>query len=152
MDSGNYAGFWIRFAAFLIDSILIVMVTAPLLTAIYGADYWTLPSGGLEATRSSGNFRFWDFLLTYVLPAVAFIMFWIYRSATPGKMCLRLSIVDANTGGKPSTGQLIGRYLAYYVSMLPLMLGFIWVGLDKRKQGWHDKLASTLVIRARKDD
>jgi uncharacterized RDD family membrane protein YckC len=151
VEGDSYAGFWIRFAAFLIDSILVAMVIAPLLTAIYGADYWALPTGAPEATGSLGKFRFWDFLLTYVLPAVAFIMFWIYRSATPGKMCLRLSIVDANTGGKPSTGQLIGRYLGYYVSMLPLMLGFIWVGLDRRKQGWHDKLAGTLVVRGRKE-
>ncbi len=43
---------------------------------------------------------------------------------------------------------MIGRYFGYYVSILPLMLGIIWVGIDKRKQGWHDKLAGTVVIRA----
>jgi uncharacterized RDD family membrane protein YckC len=57
--------------------------------------------------------------------------------------------VDEKTGGKPSTGQLIGRYLGYYVSILPLMLGIIWVGIDKRKQGFHDKLAGTLVVRSK---
>jgi uncharacterized RDD family membrane protein YckC len=75
------------------------------------------------------------------------IIFWIVKSATPGKILLELSIVDAETGGKPSNGQLIGRYFAYYISVLPLMLGFIWVGFDKRKQGWHDKLAGTVVVR-----
>jgi uncharacterized RDD family membrane protein YckC len=64
-------------------------------------------------------------------------------------MAIGARIVDAKTGGKPSTGQLIGRYLAYYVSIFPLMLGLIWVGIDARKQGWHDKLAGTLVVRAR---
>jgi uncharacterized RDD family membrane protein YckC len=54
---------------------------------------------------------------------------------------------DAKTLGKPSTGQLIGRYLAYYVSTLPLCLGFLWVAFDKRKQGWHDRIAGTLVIK-----
>ena len=44
-------------------------------------------------------------------------------------------------------GQLIGRYLGYYVSILPMMLGIIGVGFDARKQGWHDKLAGTVVIR-----
>jgi uncharacterized RDD family membrane protein YckC len=62
-------------------------------------------------------------------------------------MALKLTIVDARTGGKPTTGQLIGRYLGYYVSMLPLFLGIIWVGIDKRKQGFHDKLAGTVVVR-----
>jgi uncharacterized RDD family membrane protein YckC len=55
--------------------------------------------------------------------------------------------VDAKTGGKPSTGQFIGRYLCYYLSSLLLGLGFIWVAFDSRKQGWHDKLAGTLVVR-----
>ena len=89
----------------------------------------------------------WDLLLNYILPAVAVVLFWIYKSATPGKMVLKLRIVDARTGGKPSVGQLVGRYLAYYISIIPLMLGIIWVGIDKRKQGWHDKLAGTLVIK-----
>ena len=59
-------------------------------------------------------------------------------------------IVDAKTGDKPSTGQLIGRYFAYYVSVIPLFLGMVWVAFDPRKQGWHDKLAGTVVVRAKK--
>lgn len=133
-----YAGFWIRVGASIIDSILILLVIAPILTAIYGREYWVSESF-IQGT--------WDVLLNYILPAIAIVIFWIYRSATPGKMVLGLTIVDATTGGKPSTGQFIGRYLGYYVSTIPLLLGFIWVGIDKRKQGWHDKLAGTVVIR-----
>ena len=90
--------------------------------------------------------------MNYILPAVAVITFWIYKSATPGKMAPNLTIVDAKTGGKPSTGQLIGRYFGYYVSIIPLFLGLIWVGIDKRKQGFHDKLAGTVVIRRTKPE
>ena len=72
-----------------------------------------------------------------------------YRQATPGKMAIGAKIVDAKTGGNASTGQLIGRYFAYYVSILPLMLGIIWVGIDPKKQGFHDKLAGTMVVRSR---
>jgi uncharacterized RDD family membrane protein YckC len=133
-----YAGFWIRVGASIIDSILILLVIAPILTAIYGREYWVSESF-IQGT--------WDVLLNYILPAIAIVIFWIYRSATPGKMVLGLTIVDATTGGKPSTGQFIGRYLGYYVSTIPLLLGLIWVGIDKRKQGWHDKLAGTVVIR-----
>lgn len=138
MHDMEYAGFWIRTAASLIDTILMLIIIYPLLFAIYGNDYLL-----------SGSFiqGFWDVMLNYILPAIAVILFWIYKSATPGKMVLSLSIVDARTGGKPSTGQMIGRYLAYYISMIPLLLGFIWVGIDKRKQGWHDKLAGTVVIQ-----
>ena len=136
----EYAGFWIRVGASLIDTLLLLIVTGPILTMIYGQSYW---AG--ESTIQG----FWDALFSYVLPAVAVIIFWIYKSATPGKMALRLKIVDANTGQKPSTGQLIGRYLGYYVSAFLLCLGFIWVGIDKRKQGFHDKLARTVVVRDR---
>jgi uncharacterized RDD family membrane protein YckC len=80
------------------------------------------------------------------MPAIAVIVFWKTRSATPGKMAISAKIVDAKTGGKPSTGQLVARYFAYLVSMLPLMLGFIWIGIDRRKQGFHDKIAGTVVV------
>ena len=136
----KYAGFWIRLFASFIDSILIMLLAAPLLTAIYGQDYW------MDPTQSNTAI---DALINYLLPALVIILFWIYRSATPGKMILNIAIVDANTGGKPSTGQFIGRYLGYYLSMLPLLLGFFWVAFDKRKQGFHDKLAGTLVIHTK---
>lgn len=141
MNESEYAGFWIRTAASIIDSVLIMIIVLPLLSMIYGAEYW---SGG------SFFYGFWDLMLNYILPAAVVIVFWIYKSATPGKMMLGLKIADAKTGGTASTGQLIGRYFAYYVSIIPLFLGFIWVGIDKRKQGWHDKLAGTIVVRESK--
>jgi uncharacterized RDD family membrane protein YckC len=61
-------------------------------------------------------------------------------------MAISAKIVDAQTGGAPSTARLVVRYFAYIVSMLPLFLGFIWIGIDRRKQGFHDKLAGTVVI------
>lgn len=134
----EYAGFWLRTGAAIVDTVLIMLVIIPLLTAIYGTDYW------LGESYYSGV---WDILINYVFPAIAIVLFWIYKSATPGKMVLKLRILDAKTGGKASTGQLIGRYLGYYVSTIPLFLGIIWVAFDKRKQGWHDKLAGTVVVR-----
>ena len=88
-----------------------------------------------------------DFLLTWAFPAVAVITFWVLKSATPGKMAFSAVIVDARTGGKLSVAQCVGRYFAYIPATLLLLLGLIWVGIDKRKQGWHDKLACTVVIR-----
>jgi len=134
----EYAGFWIRAAASVIDTILLLLLTWPLLAMIYGPDAWQA-----EAVPTGIGYN----LINYVLPALAVIAFWIYKSATPGKMIFGLVIVDAKTGGIPSKGQLIGRYFAYYASIIPLFLGFIWVGFDKRKQGFHDKLASTVVVR-----
>ena len=133
----RYAGFWIRTGAAIIDSLLVLMVVMPLLTSIYGTDYW------LTEVNMQGPL---DALINYVLPAVAVILFWVYKSATPGKMLTKLKIVDARTLGHPTTPQFVGRYLGYYLATLPLLLGIIWVAFDKRKQGWHDKLAGTVVI------
>ena len=143
MNEQEYVGFWIRTGAVIIDTILMLIIILPMLTAIYGKDYWV---------SQSFIQGFWDVVFNYMLPAIAVILFWIYKSATPGKMATKLTIVDAKTGGKPSTGQFIGRYLGYYVSMIPFFLGFIWVGIDKRKQGWHDKLAGTVVIRSNQSE
>ncbi len=62
-------------------------------------------------------------------------------------MAISALIVDDVTGDKPSVGQLIGRYFAYFISTLPFGLGFFWVAFDSKKQGWHDKLAGTVVVR-----
>lgn len=138
MDNLAYAGFWVRVGASLVDTLLMLIVIFPILTMIYGQEYWLSESFMLGT---------WDFLFNYIFPAIAVILFWSYKSATPGKMAFKLSIVDAKTGEKPTTGQLVGRYFAYYASIIPLLLGLFWVGIDKRKQGWHDKLAGTVVIR-----
>jgi uncharacterized RDD family membrane protein YckC len=84
-----------------------------------------------------------------VLPAVAIVLFWLYRQATPGKMAVSARVVDAKTGGPLGVGQSIVRYLGYFVSTIPFCLGLLWVAFDARKQGWHDKLAGTVVIRKR---
>lgn len=138
MNGQSYAGFWIRTGASIIDTILMLMIIVPILTAIYGSEYW-VDEAYVEGT--------WDVVLNYLFPAIAVITFWAYKSATPGKMITNLKIVDARTGGKPSTGKFILRYLCYYVSTIPLLIGLIWVGIDDRKQGWHDKLAGTLVVK-----
>ena len=136
----EYAGFWVRVGAAIIDTILLMVITLPLLIAIYGWSYFDPESTGFIAGPM-------DFLISWVFPAIAVIAFWIVKQATPGKMAISARIVDATTGANPSAGQLIGRYFAYFVSIIPLGLGIFWVAFDGRKQGWHDKLAGTVVVR-----
>ena len=79
------------------------------------------------------------------------LAFWIYKGATPGKMVVSARIVDATDRGGPMTkGQAVLRYAGYFVSLLPLGLGYLWVAFDRRKQGWHDKIAGTVVVRGRR--
>ena len=142
----EFVGFWLRFVAFIIDSIWAMIVVGVILAVLLGQpdlDMDTVvrdPAGSLVAL--SGRL-----LIDLLLIGAAFVLFWIFRSATPGKLLFSAVIVDAKTLGKPSTGQFVVRYLGYFVSTFGLMLGFLWIAFDKRKQGWHDKLAGTVVIR-----
>ncbi len=135
------AGFWLRTGASLVDIILIVGITYPILYGVYGAEYFDAENNGFVAGPL-------DFMLTWVAPAIATLWFWRAKQATPGKLVFSLRVVDAGTGETMSMGQSIIRYIAYFASLIPMCVGFIWVAIDARNQGWHDKLAKTIVIRA----
>lgn len=164
MQAGEtYAGFWIRFAAFIVDSIAITLVISPLaallirrpdasdsLTALLQAE--SLAALLWQVIQLLQPSSVGDALLNIGLPAVGVVLFWIYRSATPGKMATRTRIEDAASGAPPSTRQCVVRYLGYFVSIFGLGLGFLWIAWDRRKQGWHDKLANTVVIRLSSSD
>ena len=136
----EYVGFWLRVWASLIDTALVVAITLPILALVYGRRYFL--SGSLVHGPA-------DIVISYVLPALAIMVLWHTKSATPGKMAIGAKVVDARTGAAPSAAQCVIRYLGYFVSMLPLFLGMLWVGIDAKKQGWHDKLAGTVVVRRR---
>lgn len=129
--SQTYAGFWPRFGATILDTMITLVISVPIMMMVQGS-------------AAAGPA---DFLLNWVAPTIYTIVFWTVKQATPGKMVLSLRIVDATTGSAPSLGQYVGRYFAYFLSLIPLGLGFIWVAFDGRGQGWHDKLAGTVVVR-----
>jgi len=122
--------------AFLIDWLIVVVIAMPVIVLAFGADYYSL-----DPVRRSGD------LLIALAVGVAIVSFWRYFGATPGKLAVGVKIVDARTGGAPPTGRLVVRLLCYLVSALPLYLGFLWIALDRRKQGWHDKIAGTVVVQ-----
>lgn len=136
----QYGGFWRRVAASIIDLGLATIIALPVLVSVYGLNYYA-------PTHTAGPL---DLLLILVAPAIAVILFWIFTQASPGKIAMSLRIVDAVTGKKPTTGQFIRRYLGYYLSALALFLGFLYVAVDPRKQGLHDKLAGTVVVTAKR--
>lgn len=137
----EYVGFWLRVWASLIDSVLIFLLLIGVVSVLYGRTYWTSTSVAVEGPV--------NLLLGYGMPALVVLLFWLARQATPGKMAIRARIVDATTGGKPGTFQLVLRYVGYFISTIPFGLGLLWVGFDARKQGWHDKIAGTVVVRPR---
>lgn len=134
----EYVGFWPRFGAAMIDLLLQLAITLPLTYVIYGRV--TAPPG--RWFMGPG-----DVLVNLVLPAVMVIALWIHLGATPGKMAMSARIVDADTGAPLTTTQSVIRYVGYFVSMIPFGVGYLWVAFDRRKQGWHDKMANSVVVR-----
>ncbi|XID75808.1 RDD family protein [Alkanindiges sp. WGS2144] len=137
----EYAGFWVRVAASLIDSVLILLVTVPLLVLWYGFDvYW-------QAAQHGDFLGLGEALISWVLPFTATIWFWLKMQGTPGKMLFSLKVLDEKTGKPLTLSQSLIRYAGYFVSTIVLFLGFIWIAFDTKKQGWHDKMASSVVVR-----
>ena len=119
----EYMGFWVRFAAALIDAVITGVVAAIIGAAI-----------GIPFLGSAIS------LLYYIL-------FTGLRGQTPGKMVMHIQVVDAN-GNIPSWGQVIMRELiGKLISGIVLLLGYFWVAWDPRKRGWHDYLGRTFVVR-----
>lgn len=138
-QSFEYVGFWARAIASLVDMLVLVIVTWPLLLLFYDVN---TPITTREMATDTAYI-----VISYVLPTVAIIALWLKYRATPGKMLFKAEVVDAQSLGAMSVGQSVLRYFAYVASWLPLFIGFVWVAFDDRKQGWHDKIAGTLVIR-----
>lgn len=150
----EYVSFNGRVLASAIDSLLSIILIAPVLQI--ASKFFDLSGGYIEPTTvymtndeavemimaTLPSF----FLQTFVFAAVV-IIFWIYRAATPGKMLLNMKIVDAKTHQAPTKMQCFVRYIGYFVSLIPLCLGFVWIYFDKKGQGFHDKMAGTIVIK-----
>ena len=132
----NYKGFWIRLVAFVIDLALLAIVRV------------FMQKMGVDFTSMMDSLGY-VFTLIFVVLIVRFIItffFWRMFSATPGKMIIGAKIADAETGGKPTALQFVKRYIGYFISLNPFLLGFLWSGWDKNKQAIHDKFAGTVVI------
>ncbi|GFP19667.1 hypothetical protein HKBW3S03_01172 [Candidatus Hakubella thermalkaliphila] len=92
-------------------------------------------------------------VLAFVLPIAYFVWFLslLPKGLTPGKLILGLRVVDHQTGAIPGFGrmslrEIVGRFL----SGLFFGLGYFWALFDKNAQAWHDKLAGTVVLKARR--
>ena len=83
-------------------------------------------------------------VLSFLLAGLYFVAFWTLIGRTPGMLLLGMKIVTGDGRRSGFVGSLI-RYIGDFVSATCLCLGSTWIGIDARKQGWHDKLAGTFV-------
>ncbi len=135
VDPLVYAGFWRRLFATLIDFVLLLTLLIPIYLLIQG-----LP---LTVSFVANH---WVFNLLWF---VSLIAFWSSTGASPGKRLLNCKVVKINKDNSISNLTVITavlRALAYIVSALPIYFGFFWIGIDKKKRGFHDMLLHTAVI------
>jgi uncharacterized RDD family membrane protein YckC len=143
-DLTDYAGFWIRVGANVLDLLILAALNQMALLATGGWDVFTAGPVLGSASFSLGTTAI---AVGGILPPIVIISCWIALGASPGKLLLGLRIVDEPTGGRPSAWQCIGRYVMALVSVLCVGLGYFYIAIDQRKQGWHDKIVRTLVVR-----
>jgi uncharacterized RDD family membrane protein YckC len=136
----HYAGFWIRLVAFILDAIVLAVIAAAL-GPLAG-------TGAVVQTGTQVAVNYQASGLQTLIGLVYFIGFWAWRGQTPGMIPLNLRVVMADTGQKPDVVRALLRYVGLIISFVVIFLGVIWVAFDARKQGWHDKIASTVVVRA----
>ncbi len=147
----DYAGFWLRLVALAIDGAILFALSwlfNGVLALAFGRGWM-----GVDAATASGDagaYWFFAILIPFLMITAYFIGFWRWRGQTPGKLALGITIVRFN-GDPLSWGGAVMRFLGYIISAMPIVIpvGFIWVAFDARRQGLHDKLAETYVIRGR---
>ena len=128
----GYGGFWVRFLAYLVDSVIFFTLLVAL--AAGAAFLGDLGATVITAAAIVGPLLYWG-----LMQASA-------RQATFGKALLGMKVTDAD-GQRLSLGRSLARELAKYVSAIPMMLGFVLAAFTGRKQALHDMIASTTVLR-----
>lgn len=134
MAGWHYAGFWVRFLAFLIDGILLGIVTAPF------APQFTSTGTTLQI-NAGGN------AIGTIVGLIYFVALWSWRGQTVGMMPFNMKVVSVADGKNIDVMRALLRYVGFIIAAIPLLIGLIWAAFDSRKQGWHDKIAGTVVIR-----
>lgn len=134
----EYAGFWRRFMAHVIDTLLIILFISIPATILFGGSA-PIELGVIPKISTQD-------IIGQLVMAGFIIAFWVRYLGTPGKMAMKVRIVHEDTRLPLSIAQASWRFVAYLISTIPFGLGFIWIAFDSRKQGWHDKLAKSVVI------
>jgi uncharacterized RDD family membrane protein YckC len=145
----QYAGFWIRVVASLIDSIIVGVVNTIIRLGVLGSvagvtDFSSDPASIFAAAGAVGMLA----LIGMVLASCYEGIFVAQMGATPGKMALGMKVVRPD-GSRVDLGRAFGRYFAKLLSMLILFIGYIMVAFDSEKRGLHDMICDTRVVRQR---
>jgi uncharacterized RDD family membrane protein YckC len=155
----RYGGFWLRFVAYFIDSIIVGIplgILATILMALMGGSMVALTRLGAnptpEETLAAVMPMFGAMAMLGLLSTVVYCsyeaFFLVKYGATPGKMAMGLKVVRPDGSGI-QVGRAIGRYFSKVLSGLIMYIGFIMIGFDAEKRALHDMICDTRVIKTR---
>ncbi len=143
------AGFFSRFEAFVIDLVILCivqLVASTFIQTIIRFFRLTGLVGRLQTLLDNATFDIVVGSALFLLFVIGyFSFFWSLVGYTPGKALLGLKVVKMD-GAKLSFFRSLLRFFAYWISAIPLFIGFFWVLWDPKRQGWHDKIAGTQVL------
>lgn len=151
----DYAGFWLRFIAYIIDGIIISFVEFLMVLPLLG-----FLGFNVAVDPNLLQDDDWNVMIPMILSAILglslsiFLITWLYyalmesstRQATVGKMAVGIIVTDA-VGNRISFAIASLRYFGKILSGAIFMIGYIMAGFTARKQALHDIIANTLVIR-----
>lgn len=148
----TYAGFWKRFAAYIIDKLIIGVVTVVIFVPLLAMIGLSAISHETYGEESAGLLLFALFSAYLSTIAVVMVGEWLYfsimesrKGATIGKMALGIKVTDMG-GNMVTFGRATGRYFGKILSSLTLCIGYIMAGFSQQKQALHDIIAKTLVV------
>lgn len=150
-EEDRYAGLVSRATAFMLDLILILLVNTVInftIRALFG--FFSL--GNVKLIADFNASRFADgmtLLFPFFLQAMYFIGAWAIFGRTLGMSVIGIRVEETNRPEDVTFTRALLRYLGMYVSFIVFGLGFLWVLVDRRRQGWHDKLGNTVVVYSR---
>jgi len=136
LENKEHAGFGIRFVARMLDEIIITVIPLIILYALFGV-------------TESVLFIF-AVLLWLAIPGNFYYIYFHHKTGqTIGKKTFGLKAIKTD-GARLSWGDAFIRWLGYRIGAMIFYLGQIWIALDDQKQGWHDKIANTCVVKVKK--
>lgn len=137
------AGFWLRVAAFLLDQVVIYMVSRAIFFANGAQESAYVVDLGSELGVID---MLWDVIVPLAIETVYFTVTIGIWGRTIGKAAMRVKVVRTD-GGRVSLGRAFGRYLAFYLNWMTFTIGFVVIALNPLKRGLHDLIVDTRVVR-----
>jgi uncharacterized RDD family membrane protein YckC len=142
----EYAPHGARFVAYLLDAVIIFLIDLVLMIPLFIAAIDLARTDSRPDAAQTALFALLGLGLL-IVNILYFPAFWASGGQTPGMRPFRLRVVRDRDGSRFGWGTALLRLVGLYVASAVFYLGFIWIFVDKRRRGWHDLIASTVVIK-----